>query len=150
MTSVCKTVLLTPSTVSFSTTTMRAAAVVCIVLALSAGTNAGFFDDLLGKVLKPAHQLAQAGPQAILQLLEQGLAGVGKHGVDLDPAKVQAFLDKIKELLDEKFRPLHDVIADGYKELLQLAQNINSMSWVNKGVTKRDLHNMVDMVVGEL
>jgi len=128
---------------------MRATAIVCIVLVLGAGAKADFFDDLLNQVLKPtAQQLVQAGSQALAQLITQTLtSSLGKR--DLDFSKLQGLLDKLKDKLGDKFQNLHDVILNGYKELMQMGQNINSLSWVNKGVTKRDLHKMVDMIVAE-
>ncbi|XP_064639487.1 uncharacterized protein LOC135495028 [Lineus longissimus] len=134
------------------TVKMKAAALVCVVLMLGVGnTKADFFDDLFAQVLKPtAEQLVQVGQNALLQLLQQGLiSGLGKRGVDFDPVKLQAFLDKAKEVLGEKFEPLKETILEGYKELIEFAQNVNSLSWVNKGVTKRDLHNAVDMIVAK-
>ncbi|XP_064639485.1 uncharacterized protein LOC135495026 [Lineus longissimus] len=129
---------------------MRAVTLVCIVLVLGVGnTKADFFDDLFAQVLKPtAEQIVQAGQNALLQLLEQGvLSNLGKRGVDFDPVKLQAFLDKAREVLGEKFEPLKETILEGYKELIEFAQNVNSLSWVNKGMTKRDLHNALDVIV---
>ncbi|XP_064639654.1 uncharacterized protein LOC135495143 [Lineus longissimus] len=126
---------------------MRIAAVFCIVLLCGAGAKADVLDDLLAALKPIAGQALQGTSSLVMQYLQDFLNNnaIGKR--DLSPMQIQAFIQQASQTILAHLGPAKDAILANLQKLFEHAKQISSLSWVNKGTSKRELLESVDVVV---
>jgi len=128
---------------------MRVAAVFCMVLLCGAGAKADALDDLLNALKPIAGQALQGSTQLVLQYLQDFLnnSPVGKR--DIDIANIQNFIQQASQTILNHLGPAKDLILAHLQKLFEHAKQISSLDWVNKGTTKRELHQDIERAVAE-
>jgi len=124
---------------------MKVAAFLCVTLVLAGGAKADFLGDLINNILKPTGQqiVDQLKPiitDAANNALQQILGSLGKRSIPVS----KEHLDKIKEVMANHIQSFKDKMAGLFDKLKELAEKVKDKSWVSAGLTKREVHALID------
>jgi len=113
---------------------------------LASGAKADFWSDLLNNVLKPTgeqivNQLKPVITDAANNAINQILGSLGKKR-SIPISKEQ--LEKIKEVISQHAQKWGDKFQGLFDKLKELAEKIKDQSWVQAGLTKREVHDLID------